>query len=727
MFRRPVKFRYGSDIRKLPIAAPLRSIAELQNVAHLLYQPKLSNSDDLKFMYIDADGDLINLRSDEDVRLAFENTAELLIYVLPGFCADDEEPCTEFRSSHIGPQNETAGFAQHLAVLHSLVLSIISKATNFGENGPGKQALQYKLEGGKIFSNQAEAADGADVPWLSGPNHMTGCANDAVTDIVSASNTGTTESTGTEMFYSCRSQLGLSSSLKKNQKARKLQTALPSSRDCVTSAVEEWHAATCALTRPYFDKAKSTLSAVQFQMTDVSESPLHARNMNHTTPILICSYGDTYNSMKTVPIWTNTWWTSSPVAVTTQGPQILSEVEIQMIRLMKLKRMFQRLLFQGGRIRMSRRPPERHMLNKLEEKGIQTPSAFGTSSKRSTSAPPNPYLLLLRSKTYKKPLGSQMKKTKSPIGNLVNTKKDDSATKSNRIPKYKQRTTRTVSAKNHNRTVYRITGEKVCPGSRTLNASTQSLDIKYCLGLVKENKLMFLLLTTERPKAAHLIKLKFMTRRQMCLTNTSDDQPRKQTARLEGVRNDGFTKSQLELDDFRANSHQNNDGEDDEFEGTIDLLPPLSVLMLAVESVPSVSEFSVCPMDSKFSQLWGRCQGNLQYIKSQRQNNHSINEDLQKHEAERQKMYTSRPSSTISTGTVPVDQISGYPKLLEERRTNSSFDALQICHVYYDQALLALNHPLENKSDKEPWDSINCYSKNNNCKITPANAVNLFS
>ncbi|CAL8071553.1 unnamed protein product [Calicophoron daubneyi] len=174
-------------------------------------------------MYIDADGDLINLRSDEDVRLAFENTAELLIYVLPGFCADDEEPCTEFRSSHIGPQNETAGFAQHLAVLHSLVLSIISKATNFGENGPGKQALQYKLEGGKIFSNQAEAADGADVPWLSGPNHMTGCANDAVTDIVSASNTGTTESTGTEMFYSCRSQLGLSSSLKKNQKARKLQ------------------------------------------------------------------------------------------------------------------------------------------------------------------------------------------------------------------------------------------------------------------------------------------------------------------------------------------------------------------------------------------------------------------------------------------------------------------------------------------------------------------------
>ncbi|KAF6771817.1 hypothetical protein AHF37_08688 [Paragonimus kellicotti] len=71
MTMRCIKFKYGSDIRKLVVTKNCDTYGKMVNLVKTLFQEKLPFGCVLRYKYVDGDGDLVSILNDEDWRVAF--------------------------------------------------------------------------------------------------------------------------------------------------------------------------------------------------------------------------------------------------------------------------------------------------------------------------------------------------------------------------------------------------------------------------------------------------------------------------------------------------------------------------------------------------------------------------------------------------------------------------------------------------------------------------------
>ncbi|KAF8566424.1 hypothetical protein P879_09170 [Paragonimus westermani] len=81
MTMRCIKFKYGSDIRKLMITENCDTYEKMTNLVKILFNEKLPLGCILRYKYVDGDGDLISILNDRDWKLALFSESKLKVLV----------------------------------------------------------------------------------------------------------------------------------------------------------------------------------------------------------------------------------------------------------------------------------------------------------------------------------------------------------------------------------------------------------------------------------------------------------------------------------------------------------------------------------------------------------------------------------------------------------------------------------------------------------------------
>ncbi|CAH8668891.1 unnamed protein product [Dicrocoelium dendriticum] len=132
MSTRIIKFKYGSDIRKISIGGDCDTYVKLKHLVEFIFRDR-SFDTGLRYKYVDSDGDLITIRNDEDWRMALLYEKNLKIYVYPDTCKTDIDPCVAVKNAMLLSQHEAINVAEQLAVMRTLLLRIIERIA--GEKG----------------------------------------------------------------------------------------------------------------------------------------------------------------------------------------------------------------------------------------------------------------------------------------------------------------------------------------------------------------------------------------------------------------------------------------------------------------------------------------------------------------------------------------------------------------------------------------------------------------
>ncbi|THD18868.1 hypothetical protein D915_010518 [Fasciola hepatica] len=130
MSARIVKFKYGSDIRRTAMDRRSLNFDELKRVVHDLYKDRISDNLELKFKYIDGDGDMVTVSNDMDLDLALDSVPNIKFLVYPSYCKEESDPCAAIKKRYSLSQLEAVNIAQQLVVMRALILKIINRITS---------------------------------------------------------------------------------------------------------------------------------------------------------------------------------------------------------------------------------------------------------------------------------------------------------------------------------------------------------------------------------------------------------------------------------------------------------------------------------------------------------------------------------------------------------------------------------------------------------------------
>ncbi|TGZ72792.1 hypothetical protein CRM22_001872 [Opisthorchis felineus] len=123
-----VKFRYGSDTRKMFLDPSCDTFIKMTRVVHKLFTGCFPQDEELCYKYVDSDGDLVTISNDDEWRLAMKED-NLKVYVVPLHCLVNIDSCAALHNAIAMPYFEAASVSQQLAMMQSLLLKLIDRLT----------------------------------------------------------------------------------------------------------------------------------------------------------------------------------------------------------------------------------------------------------------------------------------------------------------------------------------------------------------------------------------------------------------------------------------------------------------------------------------------------------------------------------------------------------------------------------------------------------------------
>ncbi|KAG5444311.1 hypothetical protein CSKR_104999 [Clonorchis sinensis] len=123
-----VKFRYGSDTRKVLLDPTCDTFIKMTRIVHKLFTGCFPEEEELCYKYVDSDGDLVTISNDNEWRLALKED-NLKVYVVPFHCLANMDSCAALHNAMVMPYFDAANVSQQLAMMQSLLMKLIDRLT----------------------------------------------------------------------------------------------------------------------------------------------------------------------------------------------------------------------------------------------------------------------------------------------------------------------------------------------------------------------------------------------------------------------------------------------------------------------------------------------------------------------------------------------------------------------------------------------------------------------